>query len=1119
MTPLSHAADGLQLYTSLGFIPRPSNAPPAPNADSLALVPLYRPASNWAEITITTATSADVSDLAPINRLAFLANPNDRLIYGNVAPADRDAHNAASLERALANPNASVSKAVKLGKVVGFAVWHWPSEADAGDDKAGGGMFDPPSFPPGADEALVRGWVGAWDLGAPKGSKFAELELLVVLPEEQGKGVGKALLEHGLGEADDAGLDVYLLATAAGVGPYLHAGFEKHAPLITGGRTDAVLTIQPMRKLAKVKILPATVADVSLLAPIQRLAFAADIIDRNLFANCAPADADAHVAAGMLKDLGKPSGRMFKVLKGSKVVGVSVWKLPAEGAEDKGAVAEEPMTFAPGSDIETATKFFGLFARDMPESAHIYLKLLIILPEAQGRGIGKSLLKWGLDYADEHELEIYLHSSLVGQATYIKAGFEAFSEPLVGGLKGEVWAIPMRRRPGLIASAATASDRQLVPPPGLPLAAPTVHPATAADLPQIAAIFRTAFGPSGLYQNIWGKVEPAVFEAHWVKIMAFNLTDAKRAQGSQLVVVKRGPDVVGFSLIQTYPPDRFPEEEHPKMDDPEGTDLAVKNDFFPRLHALEQRITGPYLFFHIIATSPAYFRTGAARAVLQHGIAQADAAGLDCYLDASPDGYPVYVKQGFERDGEDLVGQGAVGSFAATPMRRRRRFAPPLPPPAASLDPVAGVAPLAVPVLVPATAVDLPLIGAIFQRAFAPSVLFQRIWSKADPAEVGRTWALGTEALVTVTKRAEGYELYVVKRGAEVVGYTLWQLHSGDWSNHADEEEDVAQPAGTDMAVHDHFFTNMHRMQLRIKEPHLFFHLIATDPAFFRTGAARAILHAGIAKADALGIDCYLDATEAGLPVYVKFGFERDGADCVALTGDFAVVPMRRRRAPGPARPRQPQLPLHAQAATPADLAAVGAVFRCAFEGGDLFQACWGAVEPSIFEAWQARQFGVFLTEASKREGYELLVVRRGEGQGQVAAFGLWQRCAAAAIEAPSEAPQDETEPDPAGTHTAIVSDFYAKCDALKARINGPHYFLHALATDPTFARQGCARVLIEHGLQQADAAGWDVFLDASAQGKGVYERWGFEQDGPEIVGLGGSFREVPMRRSARGRA
>ncbi|KAK5628705.1 hypothetical protein RRF57_004420 [Xylaria bambusicola] len=49
----------------------------------------------------------------------------------------------------------------------------------------------------------------------------------------------------------------------------------------------------------------------------------------------------------------------------------------------------------------------------------------------------------------------------------------------------------------------------------------------------------------------------------------------------------------------------------------------------------------------LLCTSPKYHRRGAAKALLTPMLAMADTAGLQCYLEATPGGRPVYEKLGF----------------------------------------------------------------------------------------------------------------------------------------------------------------------------------------------------------------------------------------------------------------------------------------------------------------------------------------------------------------------------------------------------------------------------------------------------------------------------------------
>lgn len=46
----------------------------------------------------------------------------------------------------------------------------------------------------------------------------------------------------------------------------------------------------------------------------------------------------------------------------------------------------------------------------------------------------------------------------------------------------------------------------------------------------------------------------------------------------------------------------------------------------------------------------------------------------------------------------------------------------------------------------------------------------------------------------------------------------------------------------------------------------------------------------------------------------------------------------------------------------------------------------------------------------------------------------------------------------------------------------------------PEYQGQGCARLLIKHGLDVVDAAGARAELEATPQGKPVYERYSFRE-------------------------
>ena len=55
---------------------------------------------------------------------------------------------------------------------------------------------------------------------------------MAVHPDNQGKGIGTALVESGMREAEKMGLDIFVLAFKAGVGVYKRLGFRIEQELI-----------------------------------------------------------------------------------------------------------------------------------------------------------------------------------------------------------------------------------------------------------------------------------------------------------------------------------------------------------------------------------------------------------------------------------------------------------------------------------------------------------------------------------------------------------------------------------------------------------------------------------------------------------------------------------------------------------------------------------------------------------------------------------------------------------------------------------------------------------------------------------------------------------------------
>ena len=88
------------------------------------------------------------------------------------------------------------------------------------------------------------------------------------------------------------------------------------------------------------------------------------------------------------------------------------------------------------------------------------------------------------------------------------------------------------------------------------------------------------------------------------------------------------------------------------------------------------------------------------------------------------------------------------------------------------------------------------------------------------------------------------------------------------------------------------FFTGIvnHRKDIVKGKPHVGLNLLATLPAHERRGAGTLQMKWGIDRALRDGLDCYLEATPAGMPLYQRMGFELVSEwelDTAPFGGDF----------------------------------------------------------------------------------------------------------------------------------------------------------------------------------------------------------------------------------------
>ncbi|EFX00190.1 gcn5-related n-acetyltransferase [Grosmannia clavigera kw1407] len=193
-----------------------------------------------------------------------------------------------------------------------------------------------------------------------------------------------------------------------------------------------------------------------------------------------------------------------------------------------------------------------------------------------------------------------------------------------------------------------------------------VRQAVAADIDAITQVYFAAFGPDPMSPAMY---PPAgVPTADVVAKFAGSIFDeAAPGTGREVPVVvaemlrdhkdeaeEEGYEIVAFGKYVVYHRERTEEEwTKPVVFTEEmlgqGADLDVFNGFIGGLHRKRAAVVrgAAHVYLNILAAAPDRQRLGAGSAILRWGAELADAAGLPLWLEASPTGYPLYLRHGF----------------------------------------------------------------------------------------------------------------------------------------------------------------------------------------------------------------------------------------------------------------------------------------------------------------------------------------------------------------------------------------------------------------------------------------------------------------------------------------
>ncbi|KAF7937061.1 hypothetical protein BELL_0092g00120 [Botrytis elliptica] len=150
----------------------------------------------------------------------------------------------------------------------------------------------------------------------------------------------------------------------------------------------------------------------------------------------------------------------------------------------------------------------------------------------------------------------------------------------------------------------------------------------------------------------------------------------------------------------------------------------------------------------------------------------------------------------------------------------------------------------------------------------------------SSPQERERSIQIATESAIRhhAQRSPNSYWMKIIEpTHGKLIGAANWIYFEGiaDTVNNADPVVALWWPEGIGREYANNFIRQIeaHKYYLHCNRPYLLLNIAFTIPEFRRKGAMKLVMDWGVERADELGVDAYVEATETGRLLYEKYGF------------------------------------------------------------------------------------------------------------------------------------------------------------------------------------------------------------------------------------------------------